>query len=113
MNICLFETGPLLLEYLEHMSSSGFVCLKEVVPTTIGAGSQTLIDHAFGIFHKIQTHFIDITDSCDVSEHQLIDLSLWADLSRPQRDTGRIIRKIDYEKTNTFPEGLDWSNLYL
>ena len=48
MNLCLLHPGGVTLEYLESLSSSGFLCLNDSSPTRVHEDTSTIIDHAFG-----------------------------------------------------------------
>ena len=112
MNINIADSNPLTTRYLDYMSSEGYECLNDRVPTRSLGSSHSNIDHVFGRFRSFQSSEIEVLNSHGISDHKLINLELKGAPARPRLDMGKIFRRTDYIKTTAFLEELDWAEFH-
>ena len=112
INICIAEPDDLSSEYLDTLSAKGFSIMNGSTPTRVTSDSSSVIDHVFGRLRHPQGYDIRVCDPRGVSDHQLINLSLFGNSLGREEKYGRPIRSIDYQKVHKHALEADWSELY-
>lgn len=112
INMCLIDPSADTTEYLEQLSSSGFLRLNDETPTRVFEGSSSIIDHAFGRLRSFHEHTFRTSSSGRISDHRLVDLHLsyWNASQRAYRVNTH--RSIDYTVVTHYLEELDWNDFH-